>query len=121
MFRPRTAPDAIDLISHLLEYTPSARLTSVQAMAHSFFDELRAPDAQMPNGKPMPPLFDFTIEGASARSVTWLTARAECSAAGHELLRRLVPAHAEAGMSARGIDIANFTPLTPDQMRVSLD
>jgi len=107
VFRPRTAPDAIDLISHLLEYTPSARLTSVQAMAHSFFDELRAPDAQMPNGKPMPPLFDFTIE--------------ECSAAGHELLRRLVPAHAEAGMSARGIDIANFTPLTPDQMRVSLD
>ena len=64
MFRPRTAPDAIDLISHLLEYTPSARLTSVQAMAHSFFDELRAPDAQMPSGKPMPPLFDFTIEGA---------------------------------------------------------
>lgn len=27
VFRPRTAPDAIALISNLLEYTPTARLT----------------------------------------------------------------------------------------------
>jgi glycogen synthase kinase 3 beta len=30
VFRPRTAPDAIALISKLLEYTPTARLTWVQ-------------------------------------------------------------------------------------------
>lgn len=120
VFRPRTAPDAIDLISHLLEYTPSARLTSVQAMAHNFFDELRSPDATMPNGKPLPPLFDFTLEGA-LRANERNPEPAECSMAGHELLRRLVPAHAEADLTSRGIDIASFTPLTTEQMRVSLD
>jgi serine/threonine protein kinase len=41
VFRPRTAPDSIDLISHLLQYTPTARLSAVQAMCHPFFDELK--------------------------------------------------------------------------------
>jgi len=107
VFRPRTATEAIDLISRLLEYTPSARLTAVEAMAHSFFDELRQPEAAMPNGKPLPPLFDFSIE--------------ECSAAGRELLPRLVPQHAEAALAGRGIDIRNFVPLPLEQMKVSLD
>ena len=30
VFRPRTPPEAIDLISKLLEYTPSARLTAIE-------------------------------------------------------------------------------------------
>lgn len=34
VFRPRTAPDAIDLIEKLLEYTPGDRLTAVEAMVH---------------------------------------------------------------------------------------
>jgi len=63
VFRPRTAPEAIDLVSKLLEYTPEARLSSVEAMVHPFFDELRAEGAKMPNGKEFPPLFDFTREG----------------------------------------------------------
>lgn len=63
MFRPRTAPEAIDMISKLLEYTPNARLSAVQAMVHSFFDELRQEDARMPNGREFPPLFNFTREG----------------------------------------------------------
>lgn len=63
VFRPRTAPEAIDLVSKLLEYTPGARLSSVEAMTHSFFDELRVEGARMPNGKEFPPLFDFTREG----------------------------------------------------------
>ncbi len=63
MFRPRTAPEAIDLVSKVLEYTPGARLTSVEAMVHPFFDELRQEGARMPNGKEFPPLFNFTREG----------------------------------------------------------
>ncbi len=68
MFRPRTAPEAIDLVSKLLEYTPEVRLSAVEAMVHPFFDELRAEGAKMPNGKEFPPLFDFTREGSSPSS-----------------------------------------------------
>lgn len=64
VFRPRTAPEAIDLVSKLLEYTPNARLSAAEAMVHPFFDELRAEGARMPNGRDFPPLFNFTREGA---------------------------------------------------------
>jgi glycogen synthase kinase 3 beta len=63
VFRPRTPADAIDLVSKLLEYTPDSRLSSVEAMCHSFFDELRQEGIRMPNGKDFPRLFDFTREG----------------------------------------------------------
>jgi len=63
VFRPRTAPEAIDLVSKLLEYTPGARLSAVETMVHIFFDELRQEGARMPNGKEFPPLFNFTREG----------------------------------------------------------
>lgn len=65
VFRPRTAPEAIDMISKLLEYTPGARLSAIQAMAHPFYDELRQEGARMPNGKDFPLLFNFTREGES--------------------------------------------------------
>lgn len=68
MFRPRTAPEAIDLVSKLLEYTPAARLSAVEAMVHPFFDELRTEGARMPNGKTFPALFDFTHEGEAEPS-----------------------------------------------------
>jgi glycogen synthase kinase 3 beta len=32
-----------------------------------------------------------------------------------------VPAHAEAELQSRGIDLANFTPLPLESLRVSLD
>lgn len=63
VFRPRTSPEAIDLVSRLLEYTPSARLSAVEAMCHPLFDELRQEGTKMPNGKELPRLFDFTREG----------------------------------------------------------
>ncbi|KAJ2969732.1 hypothetical protein NUW54_g12893 [Trametes sanguinea] len=69
VFRPRTAPEAIDLVSKLLEYTPEARLSAVEAMCHPFFDELRQEGAKMPNGKEFPPLFDFTREVADHSSL----------------------------------------------------
>ena len=63
VFRPRTAPEAIELVSKLLEYTPDARLSAIEAMCHPFFDELRVEGMKMPNGKDLPRLFDFTREG----------------------------------------------------------
>lgn len=60
VFRARTSPEAIDLVSRLLEYTPSARISPLQACAHSFFDELRESGTKLPNGRDLPQLFNFT-------------------------------------------------------------
>nr|XP_027218281.1 glycogen synthase kinase-3 beta-like isoform X3 [Penaeus vannamei] len=60
VFRQRTPEDAINLVSRLLEYTPSARITPLQACAHKFFDELRDPNTRLPNNRELPPLFNFT-------------------------------------------------------------
>ena len=75
VFRKATQ-DAIDLISALLEYTPTKRLSAVEAMVHPFFDELRAPDCRFPDSrhaagatKELPKLFDFSRHGASYRPV----------------------------------------------------
>jgi hypothetical protein len=35
-------------------------ITPLQACAHTFFDELREPGTKLPNGREMPPLFNFT-------------------------------------------------------------
>lgn len=58
------------MIAALLEYTPTQRLSAVDAMCHPFFDELRDPmcrfpDSRHPNGasKEMPRLFDFSRHG----------------------------------------------------------
>lgn len=69
----RRAPhEAIDLISALLEYTPTQRLSAIEAMCHPFFDELRdpntrLPDSRHPNGstRELPNLFDFSRHGRS--------------------------------------------------------
>lgn len=69
VFRKADA-NAIDLISKLLEYTPTQRLSAIDAMVHPFFDELRDPNTRLPdsrhaNGatKDLPVLFDFTLHG----------------------------------------------------------
>ena len=48
------------MVSRLLEYTPSARISPLQACAHSFFDELRESGTKLPNGRDLPQLFNFT-------------------------------------------------------------
>ncbi|KAF5365779.1 hypothetical protein D9758_003158 [Tetrapyrgos nigripes] len=106
VFRPRTAPEAIDLVSKLLEYTPGARLSAVEAMVHPFFDELRTEGARMPNGKDFPPLFDFTREELSVRP---------------DLIRRLVPSHCEPELASRNIQLDNFVPIPLEQMKITLD
>lgn len=55
----RPPPEAVDLISRMLVYDPSRRLTAAEGMAHPFFDELRRPGATLLNGAPMPPLFNW--------------------------------------------------------------
>lgn len=60
VFRPRTSPEAIDLVSRLLEYTPTNRLSPLQSCAHAFFNELRTPGCKLPNGRDLPPIFNFT-------------------------------------------------------------
>jgi glycogen synthase kinase 3 beta len=62
--------NAIELISRLLEYTPTERLSAVDAMVHPFFDELRDPNTKFPDSrhpggpiKELPTLFDFSRHG----------------------------------------------------------
>lgn len=77
-----------------------------EALVHEFFDELRTEGQLLPNGKEMPPLFNFTREELSTRP---------------DLIRKLVPAHAEAALKERGIDIEGFVPIPLDQLKISLD
>lgn len=52
---------ALDLVPKMLAYSPSERVLPLNACIHPFFDELRDPNARLPNGEPLPPsLFDFT-------------------------------------------------------------
>jgi len=106
VFRPRTAPEAIDLVAKLLEYTPGARFSAVEAMVHPFFDELRGEGARMPNQKEFPPLFNFTREELSVRP---------------ELNRQLVPPHCIPELRSRGIDLDTFEPIPLEQLRITLD
>lgn len=57
-------PEALDLISKVLQYTPSLRLKPWEVCAHPFFDEIRDPNARLPpSGRPLPPLFNYSLEG----------------------------------------------------------
>jgi glycogen synthase kinase 3 beta len=65
--------NAIDLISKLLEYTPTQRLAAINAMVHPFFDELRDPNTKLPDSRhgtgelrDLPPLFNFSRHGTAA-------------------------------------------------------
>ncbi|KAF0919471.1 hypothetical protein E2562_029596 [Oryza meyeriana var. granulata] len=59
VFHKRLPPEAVDLVSRLLQYSPNLRCTAVEALVHPFFDELRDPNARLPNGRFLPPLFNF--------------------------------------------------------------
>lgn len=106
-------PNAIDLISKLLEYTPTQRLSAIDAMVHPFFDELRdpatkLPDSRHPSGgnKELPKLFDFSHHELSIKP---------------ELNHQLVPPHVKPVLAAKGLDIDNLVPLSREQMMARLD
>jgi serine/threonine protein kinase len=68
VFRSRTPPEAIELVTKLLSYTPTSRYTALEACAHPFFDEIREADTVLPNGKPLPSsLFNFSEQGKQNR------------------------------------------------------
>lgn len=62
VFNKRIPPEAVDLVSRLLQYSPNLRCSALEACAHPFFDDLRDPNFSLPNGRPVPPLFNFTEE-----------------------------------------------------------
>ncbi|KAJ2092889.1 glycogen synthase kinase 3 [Coemansia sp. RSA 487] len=95
VFRNRASPEAIDLITNLLDYTPTKRLSSIKAMTHPYFDTLRDPNTKLYNGQDLPELFDFTAEELSVDP---------------SLIQSLVPPHKVEELKARGIDINNFEP-----------
>eukprot|EP00884_Botryococcus_braunii_P005825 jgi/Botrbrau1/15243/Bobra.0149s0094.1 len=79
VFSKRMPPDAINLVSQFLQYSPNKRVSALEAMAHPFFDELRDPNISLPNGKPLPPLFDWRdgeLSGASPEILAALAPRA---------------------------------------------
>lgn len=78
VFHKRMPPEAIDLASRLLQYSPNLRCTALEACAHPFFDELREPNARLPNGRSFPPLFNF---------------KQEMNGASPELINKLIPEH----------------------------
>lgn len=92
---------------------------------HEFFDELRVEGSKLPNGKDLPELFNFTKEGESLfphpePAATPMLTHIELSTR-PDLIRQLVPAHAEPALRARGIDIDNFEPIPLEQLRITLD
>ena len=77
VFRQRTPQDAIDFIASLLVYEPQIRPKPLDALLHPFFDQLRDQNCKLPNGDPLPQLFNFSTE--------------EIHFVGPELIERLTP------------------------------
>ncbi|EER29033.1 Protein kinase skp1, putative [Coccidioides posadasii C735 delta SOWgp] len=109
----KASPEAIDLITALLEYTPTQRLSAIEAMCHPFFDELRDPNTRLPDSRhpsasarELPKLFNFTHHELSISP---------------SLNHKLVPPHAKSELFSRGIDIDNFIPLKKEEMMARLD
>ncbi|KAK4761646.1 hypothetical protein SAY87_029530 [Trapa incisa] len=76
----RMPPEAVDLVSRLLQYSPKLRYTALEACAHPFFNDLRNPTTSLPNGGSFPELFNFTAQ--------------ELAGAPKDLRDRLIPGHA---------------------------
>jgi len=51
---PEADPRAIDLLSRLLTFSPDARITAVQALAHPYFSELHDPNDEPLVPAPLP-------------------------------------------------------------------
>lgn len=57
---PGADPQAMDLVSKMIKYDPTKRISLYRAMAHPFFEELRLEDLTLPNGNCIPDLFSFS-------------------------------------------------------------
>lgn len=104
----RADQQAIALLGDMLEYSPEKRPSSIQVMAHPYFDELRDPNTKLPNyqepeqpDRELPPLFDFSEIELSLSP---------------DLNKTLIPEHARAAL---GVDLDTFVPIPAEQMRTS--
>ncbi|URE07873.1 hypothetical protein MUK42_20168 [Musa troglodytarum] len=85
IFHKRMPPEAVDLVSRLLQYSPNLRCTALEALVHPFFDELRDHNTRLPNGRFLPPLFNFKphdLKGVPLETVARLIpehARKQCA------------------------------------------
>lgn len=61
-FPPGTPDTALDFLNHLLVFNPKERPAALEALAHPFFNELRAARLELPAGQGLMPLdmFNFT-------------------------------------------------------------
>ena len=50
VFSTSIEPEAVDLISGLLKYSPVQRYTGMEAMGHPFFADILKPDCKLPSG-----------------------------------------------------------------------
>ncbi|XP_072071489.1 shaggy-related protein kinase kappa isoform X2 [Arachis hypogaea] len=80
VFQKRLPPEAVDLVCRFFQYSPNLRCTALEACIHPFFDELRDPNTRLPNGRPLPPLFNFKPQ--------------ELSGIPPDVISRLIPEHA---------------------------
>lgn len=80
VFQRQLPPEAVDLVSRFLQYSPYLRCTALEACIHPFFDELRDPNTRLPNGRPLPPLVNFRSQ--------------EIMDIPHNVLEKLIPEHA---------------------------
>ncbi|URD82089.1 hypothetical protein MUK42_02629 [Musa troglodytarum] len=80
IFHKRMPPEAVDLVSRLLQYSPNLRCTALEALIHPFFDELRDSDTRLPNSHFLPPLFNFKPH--------------ELKGVPMEIVAKLIPEHA---------------------------
>lgn len=88
IFHKRMPSEAVDLVSRLLQYSPNLRSTALEALVHPFFDELREPNTRLPNGRPLPPLFNFKTN--------------ELRGVPSEMLQKLIPEHARRPLPSHG-------------------
>ncbi|CAA3023422.1 shaggy-related kinase alpha [Olea europaea subsp. europaea] len=88
IFYKRMPPEAVDLVSRLLQYSPNLRCSALDALTHPFFDELRERNTRLPNGRFLPPLFNFKpleLKGVPAETLVKLIpehARKQCPSIG---------------------------------------
>ena len=64
--RGNESPEAVDLVSQILQFVPHARPTPLAACAHDFFDELRLPETLWNGERQLPPLFNFAEDELTA-------------------------------------------------------
>lgn len=77
MFK-RVPADAVDLVSQLLVYNPTKRMSAQAALGHPFFDELRSQGVKLPDGRPLPVLFNW-LPGELDRAPPELRDKLNCT------------------------------------------